>query len=546
MRDKVESGETELTCERLCKALRTCGRHECRRVCCPMAFKAKSKGGKRRDDRAAGQHGRSRGGRAACVPLDMRQDAQLWLARLSEKDHKGACGRCLQASYDEVGRSRNRDKGPADWSSSSATAVTRSFTRRSPAVRRSIACTRVPARRPSAVTQDAALVPRVSRLSTVPVLDLEAVRLRQGSVGQERSMCAGPRLLRFRYAVRRSSAASTSVTGPAIPQEESVPPCSQVCGKPKRARASTRARRHATRLPSVPKTTLARRSSCSRAHAVISKTRTSCGATATNPTSREDCALKCNSECLVKQRNARLADALGIKVEGRGEHVWPDDLKAFAAANSAFVLMVEGKFKEFFASSRQTMILPHSTSFSRVSSIAHADLQCPSRSARLCLPGRRVQARSGAHRPGAHTSVMIRRRVDTRVPTPLLSSMVSQPSPSVFRRLGQSPRWSSSRRISYWVWRMGKSSSPASTLTQPAASSASSSFAAASSAARSGHPPASAGGHSLSAAPSASATPRSSRPVTPVRPSSVRRSGNQGRRRWVNRGRRLGLSGDEA
>lgn len=118
-----------------------------------------------------------------------------------------------------------------------------------------------------------------------------------------------------------------------------------------------------------------------------------------------------------------------------------------------------------------------------------------------------------------NTSVMIRRRVDTRVPTPLLSSTVSQPvaKPSFggLANLRAGPAAAVSATGS-GAW--GRSSSPASTSTQPATSSASSSFAAASSAARSSHPPAHPAGHSLSAAPSASATPRSSRPVTPVAP----------------------------
>jgi hypothetical protein len=63
---------------------------------------------------------------------------------------------------------------------------------------------------------------------------------------------------------------------------------------------------------------------------------------------------------MVKQRNARLADALGIKTEGRGETVWPEDLKAFATANHQFVKTVEATFRDFFSSSRQTLVLPHS------------------------------------------------------------------------------------------------------------------------------------------------------------------------------------------
>ena len=70
--------------------------------------------------------------------------------------------------------------------------------------------------------------------------------------------------------------------------------------------------------------------------------------------------LKCNSECLLRQRNARLADALGIVPTERGLEEWSDELKGFAISNHAFVKTVEGTFKDFFASTRQTMVLPHS------------------------------------------------------------------------------------------------------------------------------------------------------------------------------------------
>lgn len=121
-----------------------------------------------------------------------------------------------------------------------------------------------------------------------------------------------------------------------------------------------------------------------------------------------------------------------------------------------------------------------------------------------------------------NTSVMIRRRVDTRVPTPLLSSTVSQPvaKPSFggLANLRAGPSTSGAGAAAAvsatgtGAW--GRSSSPA---TAPSTTPASASFAAASTA-RPNHLPTSAAGPSLSAAGSANATPRPSRPVTPVAP----------------------------
>jgi len=66
---------------------------------------------------------------------------------------------------------------------------------------------------------------------------------------------------------------------------------------------------------------------------------------------------------MVRQRNARLADALGIKQPiDRTLTEWSPDLRAFARQNHPFVLTVENTFRDFIQSSRQTLILPHSES----------------------------------------------------------------------------------------------------------------------------------------------------------------------------------------
>jgi transcriptional repressor NF-X1 len=115
LRERAERGEGELTCERVCRALRSCGRHECGRVvsglgtrrwllhtsgadtqCCPLAYQAKNRGKKRPNDDA--------------VADDSLHVCHLTCGKLlscgthtcPKPDHKGACGRCLQASYDEL------------------------------------------------------------------------------------------------------------------------------------------------------------------------------------------------------------------------------------------------------------------------------------------------------------------------------------------------------------------------------------------------------------------------------------------------------------
>jgi transcriptional repressor NF-X1 len=68
---------------------------------------------------------------------------------------------------------------------------------------------------------------------------------------------------------------------------------------------------------------------------------------------------------MVKQRNARLADALGIKSDAetgvRGNEVeWTAEQRGFAASNAAWVRVVEGTLGEFFRGGKQSVILPQS------------------------------------------------------------------------------------------------------------------------------------------------------------------------------------------
>lgn len=92
--------------------------------------------------------------------------------------------------------------------------------------------------------------------------------------------------------------------------------CNQVCGKPKSiCKHSCTATCHApTKCPESDPCQAIVTQTCACGHL---QSRTSCGASNANPRSRELDQLKCNSECSVRQRNARLADALGIK-PGRG------------------------------------------------------------------------------------------------------------------------------------------------------------------------------------------------------------------------------------
>ena len=171
--------------------------------------------------------------------------------------------------------------------------------------------------------------------------------------------------------------------------------CSNTCNKPKRAcgHACTAACHAPAKCPENDpcQAIVDQRCACGNL-----TSRTTCGATAasasqagTSGQSRAGVQLKCNSECMVKQRNARLADALGIRpagatsptaehahghahgpaaaaragtASGMGEVDWAPELREFARANVAWVKVVEGTLGGFVRGGKQSMVLPHSMS----------------------------------------------------------------------------------------------------------------------------------------------------------------------------------------
>ena len=93
--------------------------------------------------------------------------------------------------------------------------------------------------------------------------------------------------------------------------------CTQVCGKSKKiCKHPCTATCHAPAKcnESDPCQAIITQS-CACGHL---QTRLSCAASTNNPMSREMVPLKCNSECMVRQRNARLADASTQRKDHRG------------------------------------------------------------------------------------------------------------------------------------------------------------------------------------------------------------------------------------
>jgi len=202
--------------------------------------------------------------------------------------------------------------------------------------------------------------------------------------------------------------------------EEGCGDCSTVCGKRRRLCLPLH---HPCTLPCHAPSACDESAPC---NAVITlscpcgriRQQVQCGKSLANPAGRESQQLKCSNDCLVAKRNARLADALGITQESRervAAVVWPDDVRAFGRANLKFVSVVEKAFADFIASEKKMQVLPHMPPDRRnfVHSVAAVY---------------RMDTQMVDQEP--HRSVQLLRRVDTKVPTPLLSGCLAASGPT--------------------------------------------------------------------------------------------------------------------
>ncbi|WVQ98382.1 hypothetical protein IAU59_005505 [Kwoniella sp. CBS 9459] len=408
LREKAEKGQDEVTCERVCKALRSCGRHECGRLCCPLWEQAKFKN--KRQAQRTDDHD--------LYPDDDLHKCHLTCGRMlscglhtcPKPDHKGPCGRCLQASYDElICHCGNTVIYPPV---ACGTTINCPY----PCDRPSPACGHPKTPHPCHESAECPPCPYLTNKSCACGKDPSVKNVR---CSQDRVSCGQPcgRLLDCGYHKCTKlchrpgppTSAATNPTEDANTATGECETCTQVCGKPKRIckHACTSTCHAPFKCPeNEPCQTIVTQScACGNLQA-----RTSCGSSTVNPKSREVELLKCNSECAIRQRNARLADALGIKANERGQETYEDELKNFAAANHAFVKTVETTFEDFFKGPRQTMVLPHMPIAKRTFVMSLAEHYRLTRELIDQEPNRSVQ---------------IRRRVDTRIPSPLLSASVS-------------------------------------------------------------------------------------------------------------------------
>ncbi|KAG1729490.1 uncharacterized protein EDB91DRAFT_1159352 [Suillus paluster] len=437
--DGDETGE--VLCDRACQALRTCGRHRCNRICCPLASLAAAQKGKGK--KRAGlmdELGAEEGGLHEC-DLSCGKMLSCGNHRCERKDHQGLCGVCFQSAYEDLicpcGRTVIEPPIPC------GTVMTCSYP-----------CARPPpcghSRIPHACHEGVIIAGAdpsqpVEESSCPPCPFLTSKQCACGKklvdnirCAQERVSCGtvcGKQLACGFHHCERLCHADDCGT------------CTAVCGKSRKS--CLPAQHPCTQTCHAP-------AACPETEACLALVtltcpcgllRSSVPCSQTSSTAK----LKCTGECAIKKRNERLAEALGISPEKRegmqAKVTYNEDLVAFARAYGKFVALVEKTFADFVVSDKRTQVLPHMPPDRRkfvhdLASIYRMDTQMVDQE--------------------PHRSVQLLRRIDTRIPNPLLSASLPSPSPAGLGKLAdlRAPKPVSSMTSGGAGWAQSKGAEP--------------------------------------------------------------------------------------
>ncbi|KIO25872.1 hypothetical protein M407DRAFT_75162, partial [Tulasnella calospora MUT 4182] len=395
-------------CKRKCEASKNCGKHICGRVCCPLAALAgvgESSGkGKRRQRNAPTAEELAELDPEGWHVCDFVCGKPLACGNhtCSERDHRGPCPTCLQASFEEL--VCNCGRTIIDPPIPCGTRIRCSF----PCARPPLPCGHPKA--PHACHEEdicppcpylsekvcacgKSIVPNVKCSQTTIHCGLKCGKLLDCGFHSCDKIChAGP-----------------------------CGSCSQICGKPRRlclpllhpCTKSCHAPSACSETePCTAMITLQCACGRQKQPAVCGKSTSSSG----SPPK----VLPCMQECRLAERNERLAAALGItrgedgkaSALGQGETKYAEKLQQFWKVNAAFAASVEKSLNDFVSSEKKVTVLrpmpPPKRKFVRdlaeVYRLDATDID-----------------------PEPRRSVELRRRLDTRIPKPLLSEVVNPP-----------------------------------------------------------------------------------------------------------------------
>ncbi|KIY52066.1 hypothetical protein FISHEDRAFT_28915, partial [Fistulina hepatica ATCC 64428] len=425
LRDAVEMHDDviDVLCDRPCTALRACGRHQCGRLCCPLsgfAVKAGGKKGKQRKLLAVDIVGDVDFEGLHQCSLPCNRVLNCGIHRCEAPDHRGACPPCLQSGWEEMvcacGRTVIEPPIPC------GTKMRCSFpcTRPPPPCghpRSDHACHGTPLASPHGALNASSgdECPPCPFLTVKPcACGKKMVKNVRCSLEREKVSCGAVcgRLMPcgFHRCQRTCHADDCGeCTAPCGKDRKSCLPLHHPCTHPCHAPAAC-----PEDAPCEAMVTLT--CPCGRIKQTVV-----CGNGSTSRSAKDRANMKCNNECQIAKRNARLADALGIAVRDDAKSSakvnveYKDPLVSFAKspANTKFLPLVEKAFGDFVKSERKTHVLPHMPPERRkfvheLANVYRMDVQMVDQE--------------------PHRSVQLLRRVDTRVPEPLLSQVVAGPT----------------------------------------------------------------------------------------------------------------------
>ncbi|KIK58127.1 hypothetical protein GYMLUDRAFT_45677 [Collybiopsis luxurians FD-317 M1] len=396
--------EQEILCSRPCPAMRSCGSHQCNRICCPLASLAgaslRSKGKKRAVTTTATQFDADPEGLHVC-DLVCGKMLSCGEHQCEERDHRGPCKPCLRSSFEDLicfcGKTVLEPPIPCGTK-----------------VHCGYECSLPPPPCGHPKTPHTCHFPEVDCppcvfLTTKPCAcgkrtlpnlkcSLDSSKISCGQVCGKLMPCGWHKCDRSCHA--GDCGACTSMCGKArkgcLPDHHH--PCTNLCHAPTACDEDE---------PCQSRVEVS--CECGRVKQAVV-----CGRCRGNPEGNPAAGkpLKCTAECAVKKRNERLADALGISKSQlqHTEVTYADELVAFGRTNGKFLGLVEDALNEFVKSSRGKQVLPHMPPEKRSFVIKLAAIY-------------RMDTQLVDVDP--HRSVQIIRRIDTRVPTPLLSAHIA-------------------------------------------------------------------------------------------------------------------------
>ncbi|KAH6909611.1 shuttle craft protein [Coprinopsis sp. MPI-PUGE-AT-0042] len=400
-----DASDRDFLCDRACTALRACGRHQCHRICCPLASLASvaKKGKKRVVDTSAQAIGTERGGLHEC-DLVCGKTLSCGNHRCEEKDHKGPCPPCLRSTFEEVfcacGRTELEPPVPC------GTRIQCSFP-----------CPRGPAPCGHSRTIHGC---HDDSIPCPPCVHL---------VGKS-CACGKKTVPNVRCSLEQDKVSCGTVCGKPMPcgfhlceslcHSGDCGACTAPCGK---TRKLCLPNQHPCTLPCHAPSSCPETEPCESVVQITCpcgrvKQAVQCGKRVSNAAGYQPPPIKCTTECAIAKRNARLADALGINPQDKDKDnvVYNDDLVGFARANSKFLPIVEKAFADFVKSEKKHQVLPHMTPDKRkfvhdLANVYRMDTQMIDQE-----PNRSVQ---------------LIRRLDTRIPNSTLSAHLSSLAPNL-------------------------------------------------------------------------------------------------------------------